>query len=83
MYKQFPALTRREMDVLMTICGGLTRKDEIAKELKISEPTVRTHINNIYSKVEVASMATLVLFVINSPPLRSICFPWLKVSERL
>lgn len=82
MSRRLHGFTAREMDVLMTICSGATRKEEIAAELAISLPTVRTHVNNIYSKARVGNLAGLVLFVINNPSLRIICFPWLKVSSR-
>src|ERR1700712_2828311 len=46
------ALTERETDVLRLIVGGLHNKD-IAAKLFISEATVKTHINNLLSKLGV------------------------------
>jgi DNA-binding NarL/FixJ family response regulator len=47
-----PALTARELDVLKLIVRGKSNK-EIGEELNISEATVKTHINNILSKLGV------------------------------
>ncbi len=44
------ALTERETDVLRTIVAGKSNK-EIASALFISEATVKTHINNLLSKL--------------------------------
>ncbi|MGO9776674.1 MAG: response regulator [Terracidiphilus sp.] len=45
-------LTPREFEVLEQIVRGLSNKD-IATELEISEATVKTHINNLLSKLGV------------------------------
>jgi DNA-binding NarL/FixJ family response regulator len=47
-----PGLTPRELDVLRLIVSGNSNK-EIGEELRISEATVKTHINNILSKLGV------------------------------
>jgi DNA-binding NarL/FixJ family response regulator len=47
------ALTDRETEVLRTIVAGKSNK-EIAASLYISEATVKTHINNLLSKLGVA-----------------------------
>ncbi len=44
------ALTERETEVLTNIVGGKSNK-EIASALFISEATVKTHINNLLSKL--------------------------------
>lgn len=48
-----PGLTSRELDVLKAIVAGRSNK-EIAHDLSISQATVKTHINNILSKLGVA-----------------------------
>ena len=45
-------LTERETDVLRLIVGGNSNK-EIGGKLFISEATVKTHINNLLSKLGV------------------------------
>jgi DNA-binding NarL/FixJ family response regulator len=45
-------LTPREFDVLEQIVHGKSNK-EIAAELKVSEATVKTHINSLLSKLDV------------------------------
>lgn len=52
----FPQLTERERDVLQLIVNG-KENHEIARELGISLKTVRNHISNIYSKLQVADRA--------------------------
>jgi len=48
-----PNLTGRELDVLKLIVKGKSNK-EIGTELTISEATVKTHINNILTKLGVS-----------------------------
>ncbi|MBV9762042.1 MAG: response regulator transcription factor [Acidobacteriaceae bacterium] len=48
-----PGLTGRELEVLRSIVAGRSNK-EIGKALSISEATVKTHINNILSKLGVS-----------------------------
>ncbi len=58
-----PNLTPREREVLSLIVGGRTNK-EIAEQLVISPGTVRMHISNIFSKLQVSNRteaATLAL----------------------
>jgi len=48
------SLSERELEVLQLIVSGLSNR-EIAEKLVIGEGTVKTHINNIYSKLDVQS----------------------------
>jgi two-component system NarL family response regulator len=48
-----PNLTARELEVLKCIVGGRSNK-EIGSELSITEATVKTHVNNILSKLGVS-----------------------------
>ncbi len=52
----FPELTERERDVLKLIAQGLTNS-AIAEQLLLSPKTVRNHISNIFSKLQVADRA--------------------------
>ncbi len=49
-------LTRRELEVLLIICEGLTDR-EIAERLFISERTVHVHVRNMLHKMGVSSRA--------------------------
>lgn len=50
-------LTRREMEVLGLMAEGHTNIS-IARKLSVSERTVETHVNNIFSKLGLSSEAT-------------------------
>ena len=58
-------LTRREIEILGTIVGGLSNK-EIAQKFSLSEDTVKHHLTNIFDKVGVSSRLELALFAINN-----------------
>jgi len=51
-----PELTDRERELLALIAGGL-RNADIAARLVISPKTVRNHVSNIFSKLQVADRA--------------------------
>jgi two-component system, NarL family, response regulator LiaR len=54
-------LSHREMDVLRLIASGLTN-NQIAQKLQISENTVKGHIGNIRSKLQIADRVHLAVF---------------------
>ena len=56
-------LTPRELEVLTLIAEGLCNKD-IARELSISEKTVKNHINNIFSKLHLYDRTQAMLYAI-------------------
>ena len=56
-------LTPREQEVLTLIAEGHSNK-EIARELCISEKTVKNHINNIFSKLHVYDRTQAMLYAI-------------------
>jgi DNA-binding NarL/FixJ family response regulator len=56
-------LTEREVEVLKLIGQGLANK-EIARQLAISEKTVKNHISNIFSKLHVCDRTQAVLYAI-------------------
>jgi DNA-binding NarL/FixJ family response regulator len=56
-------LTRREMEVLASLSRGHSNK-EIARDLGISEKTVRNHASNIYRKLHIFDRTQAVLYAI-------------------
>jgi RNA polymerase sigma factor (sigma-70 family) len=58
-------LTDREKDVLKLVGKGMTNI-EIAKQLYISEGTVKNYISTLYSKLEVNDRSKLTLFAIDN-----------------
>ncbi len=56
----FPELTERERDVLNLIAQGHNNA-EIASQLVISIKTVRNHVSNIFSKLQVADRAQAII----------------------
>jgi DNA-binding NarL/FixJ family response regulator len=56
----FPELTEREREILRLIARGSTNA-EIAGQLTLSVKTVRNHVSNIYSKLQVADRAQAVI----------------------
>jgi DNA-binding NarL/FixJ family response regulator len=56
----FPELTPRELEVLELIAQG-SNNSQIAKILVISDKTVRNHITNVFSKLQVADRAQAII----------------------
>jgi DNA-binding NarL/FixJ family response regulator len=59
----YEALTQRELEVLQLAAEGLTNK-EIAERLVISEKTVKNHIANIFSKLQVNDRTQAILYAL-------------------
>jgi len=57
-------LTAREMEVLRLVARGLTNR-EIANVLSISASTVKNHVNNLLTKLEVADRTEAVSFCLS------------------
>jgi DNA-binding NarL/FixJ family response regulator len=55
------ALTGRELEVLALIGRGRTN-GEIAAELFVSEGTVKTHVNHVFTKLSLRDRAAAVVF---------------------
>ena len=62
---QNEVLSKREIDVLQSIAQGYSTK-EIARFLYISENTVETHRQNLFSKLKAHNMADLIVKAISS-----------------
>ena len=56
----FPELSDREREILDLIAGGL-KNPEIARRLYLSPKTVRNHVSNIFTKLQVADRAQAII----------------------
>jgi NarL family two-component system response regulator LiaR len=56
-------LTEREIEVLRLVAGGGSNR-EISEQLAISEATVRTHVSNILSKLNLCSRTQAALYAL-------------------
>ena len=58
-------LTKREDEVVRLVAEGLQNRD-IAKELKLSEHTVKNYLFHIFEKLGVSSRVELVLYAVSN-----------------
>ena len=58
-------LTEREMEVLRLVARGSNNR-EIARDLFISEKTVKTHVSNILGKLDLEQRTQLVIYAIKN-----------------
>lgn len=65
-----PVVTEREIEVLGLLSTGLSNK-EIAKELFVSEATVKSHLAHVYAKLGVDTRAGAVAAAIDQRIIRS------------
>lgn len=63
--KRIEDLTEREIDIIRCVGQGKSNK-EIAKELFISEGTVKNHITNVLNKLSLRDRTQLAIFSINN-----------------
>ena len=60
--KRIDTLTRRELEVALLLREGYSNA-KIANNLSISEGTVKKHISNIFSKLEIYNRTEVLVFV--------------------
>ncbi|WP_066295113.1 response regulator [Bacillus sp. FJAT-29937] len=63
--RQAEELTKREIEVLQEIAKGKSNK-EIAADLFITEKTVKTHVSNLLSKLELADRTQAALYAVRN-----------------
>jgi DNA-binding NarL/FixJ family response regulator len=63
--ERLPMLSSRELEVLNILAIGKSTK-EIAKQLYLSEPTIKTHLASIYRKLEVNNRISAVAVARNN-----------------
>ncbi|MDX2141453.1 MAG: response regulator transcription factor [Chloroflexota bacterium] len=56
-------LTEREMDVLRQLANGRTNR-QIAEALVVSEETIKTHVGNILSKLQLAHRGQAIIYAL-------------------
>jgi DNA-binding NarL/FixJ family response regulator len=61
---ELQTLTNREREILSLVAKGLSNK-EISEQLYVSELTVKTHLKNIFKKLNVTSRTQAILIGIN------------------
>lgn len=57
--KLLSPLTNREQEIILLVEQGMTNQ-EIAKELFVSENTIKTHLKNIFSKIQAINRTDLI-----------------------
>lgn len=67
------ALSGREKEVVALIGKGFRNK-EIAQKLHISEPTVKTHLNRIFQKLNVRTRSELISYAVKNSDMASFPF---------
>jgi DNA-binding NarL/FixJ family response regulator len=60
------ALTEREQEVLELMVEGVTSNRELARDLRVSENTVKFHVRNILDKLHLHNRAQAVAFALRS-----------------
>ena len=61
---EIQTLTAREKEIVSLVAKGLSNK-EISEKLYVSELTVKTHLKNIFKKLNVSSRTQAILVAIN------------------
>lgn len=64
-----PVLTEREVAIVQKLAAGLSNKD-IARQLMVSEATIKSHLSHIYTKLQVDTRAGAVATAIEQRVIR-------------
>jgi len=65
MTTQRARVTPREREIIASLCEGNSNKN-IARALRITEGTVKVHLNNIFTKLGVTSRTALVALALRT-----------------
>ncbi len=66
-----PTLTEREVEILGLLATGKSNR-ELAKSLYVSEATIKSHLQHIYTKLEVETRAAAVARAIEQRIIRAV-----------
>ena len=58
-------LTQRELEIVRCVAAGM-RNAEVARQLFITEQTVKTHLNNVFQKLGIRDRVELTLYAIRT-----------------
>jgi len=75
-------LTERELEILRLVATGASN-DQIARQLFISVNTVKVHLRNIFSKLEVQSRTEATLFAIKEGWVQGVQLPETQLAEEV
>jgi DNA-binding NarL/FixJ family response regulator len=62
-HQRIEALTTRETEVMRLVTSGLSNK-QVARELALSEGTVKIHLHNVYRKLNLSSRTALTAYAL-------------------
>ena len=65
--KMLAVLTQREHQIMRLVSEGLSNK-EIARQLNVSEGTVKVHLHNIFQKLEISNRTVLAAMALLQRP---------------
>jgi|GEM_PF-2308751 len=79
--QEFESLTERELEVLSLVASGASNR-EIGEKMVITLPTVKKHLSNIFSKLNVTSRTQLLVRAKELSLLLTHCYLQLKYNSR-
>lgn len=75
-------LTQMEWDVVEAVCAGCETRAELRQRFYVARGTINTHLTRIFRKLNVYSLAGVVVKVLGDPQARERCFPHLQITEK-
>ena len=61
--KEYSTLTERELEVCLLLTKGFFNYEQIAANLCVSVNTLKSHLDNIYSKLQIHSIKELIYYL--------------------